>query len=173
MDAQVKRDLEVAEAQQMALRDDLTGVKNKRAYSQAEQTLNHSILADSGLHFAVVVCDINDLKVVNDTEGHGAGDKYIRRASNMICTIFNHSPVYRIGGDEFAVLLFGKDYEMRQGLMDQLLVTSFRTKSAKGHPLVSCGISEFEPDRDKTLSQVFERADNAMYQQKTRLKAGR
>ena len=68
----------------------------------------------------VAVCDVNSLKAVNDTLGHKAGDEIIRRACSLICNTFKHSPVYRIGGDEFAVILSGRDYERRQELLSEM-----------------------------------------------------
>jgi electron-transferring-flavoprotein dehydrogenase len=61
--------------------------------------------------FAVAVFDINDLKKVNDLHGHKEGDACIRAACKKICTIFDHSPVFRVGGDEFIAILSGADYE--------------------------------------------------------------
>lgn len=54
---------------------------------------------------------MNDLKKVNDFYGHDAGDRHILSAKKLICDVFKHSPVYRIGGDEFTVILTGTDYE--------------------------------------------------------------
>ena len=65
----------------------------------------------------MVVCDVNGLKKINDTLGHKAGDEYIRKAFEMICDIFQHSPVYRTGGDEFVVILTGRDYIIRKELV--------------------------------------------------------
>ena len=61
--------------------------------------------------FAAVLFDINNLKLVNDTQGHNAGDTYIRKATHIICQYFSHSQVFRIGGDEFAVVLEGQDFQ--------------------------------------------------------------
>lgn len=173
IDAEMRRELAFMQAQELALRDDLTGVKNKRSYSQAEQTLLHSIAMDHTLRFAVVVADVNELKLVNDTEGHSAGDQYVRTACALICSTFVHSPVYRIGGDEFVALLFGQDYDNRGELIQALSEKSARCQSPRGLPILSCGISDYLPGRDQTLTEVFERSDNAMYLQKSQLKAHR
>ena len=55
--------------------------------------------------------DLNFLKVINDTYGHECGNAAIKRLCKLVCKIFAHSPVFRIGGDEFAVILRGSDYE--------------------------------------------------------------
>ena len=79
-----------------------------------------SIAAGRAEPFAVALCDLNGLKHVNDTRGHKAGDLYLRDGCLSICHVFKHSPVYRIGGDEFAVVLEGHDLENVEALMRQL-----------------------------------------------------
>ena len=65
---------------------------------------------------------MNGLKKINDTLGHKAGDEYIRAACDMLCEYFKHSPVYRVGGDEFVVLLQGRDYDSRAEIMKNINV---------------------------------------------------
>ena len=91
-------DAETARAQSEANIDALTGIKNKHAYMEAEKQLNGQIRAHQQPDFAVIILDINNLKTVNDTEGHHAGDRLIREACGIICNIFKHSPMFRIGG---------------------------------------------------------------------------
>lgn len=84
--------------------DSMTGVRSKHAWLLKEKELNDAITSGELREFAVVVCDVNGLKKINDTLGHKAGDEYIRDACRMVCDIFQHSPVYRVGGDEFTVV---------------------------------------------------------------------
>ncbi len=83
----------------------------KQAFINAEATVDQKLAEGTLSEFGLVVCDVNGLKHVNDTKGHKAGDEYIRQACRMACDIFSHSPVYRIGGDEFTVILTDRDYE--------------------------------------------------------------
>ena len=159
------------EAQQIANRDPLTGVKSKHAYVTREEELNEQILGGDLGDLAVVVCDVNDLKQVNDTLGHKAGDDYIRQACSMICQLFKHSPVFRIGGDEFVVLLQGSGYERRQQIMAELQAQS-QANRGTGSPVVAAGIAEYAAGSDARLHEVFERADALMYQRKEELKGG-
>ena len=106
---------------ELARRDELTGIKNKTAYTELEKSVQTNI--DNGmdyLPFGLVVCDANDLKKINDTKGHAAGDDYIRKSSKLLCDTFVHSPVFRIGGDEFVVFIRGDDYSNREKLMKEL-----------------------------------------------------
>ena len=154
---------------QIANIDSLTGVKSKHAYSERERMTNEEISSGNVEPFAVVVCDVNGLKHINDTYGHKAGDTYIQSASETICEIFMHSPVFRTGGDEFVVYLTGRDYDNRQYLMQKLHQISV-AHIGSNNVVVSGGISDFIPDKDKDIREVFERADKFMYEEKQALK---
>ena len=156
-------------ARHMAYTDSLTGVKNKHAYIEAEQLVNKQIADGALTEFCVVVFDLNGLKVINDTKGHDAGDKYIRSACSMICSQFKHSPVYRIGGDEFVAFLEGEDYLKREVL---LMDFNHRIEENQklGRVVVSCGFDIFDSQKSDTFISVFERADKKMYDRKRALK---
>jgi GGDEF domain-containing protein len=87
----------------------------------------------------------------------------------MICSNFKHSPVFRIGGDEFAVLLKGQDFDNRDSLMKKLWVMMIENKTS-GLVTVAGGISRFKRGQDIRMQDVFERADQAMYVNKQQLK---
>lgn len=157
-------------ARRMADIDPLTGAKNKNAYIQCEKKINAAIEKGEQEPFAVAVFDINDLKKVNDLYGHKEGDACIRAACEKICTIFNHSPVFRVGGDEFIAILSGEDYHVRKELMNQInAIPSDRSKIRWGETL-SVGMAEYDKDRHLSLLQVAEDADKAMYARKQYLK---
>ena len=156
-------------AMDMANRDELTGVKNKRAYTQAEMQLDEQLSGREKAPFAIAVCDINGLKQVNDSLGHKAGDDYIKSACSVICNTFKHSPVFRIGGDEFAVILKGSDFEDRACLMSEL--KRIQNENSKcGKVTIAAGISDFNVKKDIRVQDVFERADEAMYENKKEFK---
>ncbi len=170
-DDQVKKEQEyvknLSEAQNKANLDELTGVRNKHAYAEMQQQLDKMIKQGEILRFAVIVFDINDLKKVNDTLGHQAGDRFIKRGCDIICRIFAHSPVYRVGGDEFVVIAKGNDYRDVEFLMDQVANSNYRNIES-GDVLVAAGMAKY--DNDECLDKVFERADVAMYNDKKKLK---
>ncbi len=157
-------------ANAMARRDELTGVKNKKAYQELEDSVQSNIDSGADEKFAVVVCDINNLKIVNDTQGHKAGDEYIRASCQLICNVFTHSRVFRIGGDEFVAFLGSGDYADRAALMDKLnRIVVENLKNGEG-PVVAAGIADFDRKTDEKMSDVFDRADKAMYAKKSYLK---
>lgn len=176
IDAEVKRERqhlrELKTEKELARRDELTGIKNKTAYKELEESAQGNI--DNGmdyLTFALVVCDTNNLKQINDTQGHAAGDEYIKASARLLCDIFVHSPVFRVGGDEFVVFLRGNDYTMRYELMDKLRNQVLENKRVGAGVILSAGMSEYKPESDAFVSDVFERADKEMYKDKERLKS--
>ena len=171
IDTQVRQEEEfgkrLAQAQTEATIDALTGIKNKLAYDAIETRLDYAIAGQQQQPFAVVVLDVNDLKKINDTRGHQAGDEYIRGACKIICDIFKHSPVFRVGGDEFAVISQGHDYEHIEELIRQLNIHNAVAGRSDGI-VIACGMSRF--DGDPNVDKVFERADRKMYENKKALK---
>ena len=172
VDAQVRQEEEtgrrLVQAQRQANIDALTGIKNKHAYLEAEARINCEIAQQSQPPFAVSVLDVNDLKKVNDTDGHRAGDQLIRDACKIICDIFKHSPVFRIGGDEFAVISQGNDYARIDDLLVKVSEHNEGASQTEG-VVIACGMARF--DNDACLAAVFERADQNMYENKSAIKS--
>ena len=153
----------------MANTDSMTGVRNKHAYSENEAELNQKIRDGQIEKLAVAVCDINGLKHVNDTEGHAAGDKLIKDACALICEYYTHGAVFRIGGDEFVVLLQDKGYDTMQEVTDALN-RKMEENIEKNGVVISIGYACLTPE-DTQLRDVFDRADQMMYERKKQLKA--
>ena len=169
VDKQVRREQEHAAVLQMANQDALTGVKSKHAYMQVEKELNRLIEEGSEYPFAVVFCDVNGLKEVNDSQGHKAGDEHIRTACGIICKVFKHSPVFRIGGDEFTAVLRGSDFESRYELMNEMALKN-KENSRSGRVTIAVGMADYRAGIDKSVGDVFVRADKLMYENKKLLK---
>ncbi len=168
--AEQKKNLQSAE--RMARRDELTGIKNKNAFTEQSQIMDNRIKSERDyLKFGIVMCDVNDLKIINDTRGHSFGDEAIQRTSRMICDVFKHSPVFRVGGDEFVAIISDHDYEQRETLLEILKEESYQNKLTRTGPVVACGMAIFEPDNDKEFADVFKRADSSMYENKKEIKS--
>ncbi len=158
-------------ARRMAKRDELTGVRNKNAYREYAASIEKNIQSgQKDYAFGIVVCDINDLKIMNDTRGHSFGDEAIQHASRMICETFSHSPVFRVGGDEFIIVLSDRDYEERETLVGKLKGISIANGRDRSGPVVACGMALYNREQDTCLTDVFSRADRLMYEDKTKLK---
>ena len=172
-DSVKRKDKEIGEISKEAYRDALTGVGNKASYTRKSNELDSKI-ADGFTEFAIVMMDVNCLKMINDNHGHAAGDTYLKGCCHVICEILKHSPVYRIGGDEFVAVLTGDDYNNRaervQELRDAFDRSFHRTDIDPWLRFsASVGIAEYDPS-DKTVEVVFQRADKLMYEEKAGFK---
>ncbi|MCR5089931.1 MAG: transporter substrate-binding domain-containing protein [Oscillospiraceae bacterium] len=157
--------------------DALTSVRNRGAYDVNIHALQQSLNEDPGTRFAIGVFDCDNLKMINDQYGHDKGNIYLKAASQLICTVFQHSPVFRIGGDEFAVILQKEDFENREKLLERFRVLSDRISSGAQNRWeevrVAVGIAVYDPDNDGSVNDTARRADKLMYEDKRRGKAAR
>ncbi len=168
---------EVERMNQLANRDALTGIRNKMAYDEELKKLAWEIESGDG-QFGLAVVDLNFLKRINDTFGHDKGNVAIKKLCYIICHIFAHSPVFRIGGDEFAIILKGTDYENVDALIAEYYAQE--EKLEKDNTLeywekisAAIGYSRFDKMVDNCVESVFKRADAAMYEKKRQMKAVR
>lgn len=156
--------------------DALTHVKNRAAYDAKAREIFAEIKMDKKPKFAIAMFDVNNLKKVNDVLGHNAGDTYIINSCRLICHTFTHSPVYRIGGDEFLAILLNEDYENWRTLIEgaNKRIEELKNADVPETERISfaSGISEYNPDTDIDVQDVFKRADTIMYQNKAAMKGG-
>ena len=148
--------------------DALTSVKNKGAFADALDELQAQIDGnETKPHYAIGVFDCDNLKHINDQYGHEKGDVYLKTACQLICRVFDHSPVFRIGGDEFAVILQGTDYENRDELVYQFDKSSDEICASALNPWeqvrVTNGIVVYDPQVDQFVIDTVRRADKTMY----------
>lgn len=160
---------EIGSTRKLAYTDSLTGVKNKRAFTEAQEEIQNALNCGLITEFGIIVCDLNGLKEINDTQGHDFGDKYIKSASQIICNSFKHSPVYRIGGDEFVIFLRGQDYQNRDTLVNTFDNIMYENL-LKNEIVIASGLDIYHADKQDTFQIVFERADKKMYARKKILK---
>jgi len=173
------KDAQIGQISQEAYRDTLTGVGSKAAYMRKAAELGR-VIADGNCAFAIVMIDLNNLKQINDVFGHEAGDSYIKGSCHIICEVYKHSPVFRIGGDEFVVILQGQDYESRDQLL-KALRTEYAECFAKKELdpwlryTASAGMAtasaEDLAEAEHAFELVFKRADQEMYAEKNSFKA--
>ena len=149
--------------------DALTGVKNKLAYLESLRDMELNMGEEALAEYGVVVFDLNGLKQINDTQGHDVGDEYLKKACEIICDNYKHSPVYRIGGDEFVAILQGNDFVNREKIkkhFDDCIEDNIQD----GSVIVASGMAVFNPGLDESYTDVFVRADKRMYERKQVLK---
>lgn len=160
----------VSQMKSRAFNDILTGAGNRTAYSEKVSSLNKSI-REGTASFSMAIFDINGLKSINDENGHEAGDLLIIDAANTITGTFGAENVYRIGGDEFAVILDGKTLDEINNMIGNLdaAVKNINSEGKrKKIPLsLSKGAAEFKNDGYDSFNNVLKRADDAMYNDKS------
>ena len=158
--------------------DALTHVKNRTAYDKYVRHFNMDIASGMVKEFAVAYFDLNNLKTINDKYGHEAGDAYIRNSCKLICDTFKHSPVFRIGGDEFLCIICNDDFKNKdkllQGMRDEM---ELREKdpvkfSPAARVSVASGMAVFDKEKDTDVISVVNRADVLMYENKFKMKKG-
>lgn len=148
---------------QMSLMDGLTGLGNKRSF---DHSLEH--LVQEGSSFGLCYIDINHFKKVNDRFGHNVGDALLKNVAKRIQENTNYS-AYRIGGDEF-VILVDQDveearYQQFKENIDQAFAKRVRCLDKKLHITVSMGFARY-PEDGQDVQQVIALADQRMYADK-------
>ena len=152
----------VEQLRAQADRDSLTGLLNRRAFmrelgTEIERSLRY------GRHFVLALCDLDDFKSINDTDGHPAGDRALEAVAALLQgTIRASDFAFRVGGDEFALLLPETDADEAHDAVRRI-VTALSGDSVLGASLgISFGLALF-PIHGKTPEELIRRADQALY----------
>ena len=145
---------------ELAHTDALTGVGSMLSYERKKEELS-----EGDGRYGIVMADLNNLKTINDTDGHSKGDEAIRKVCAALCDAYKHSPVYRIGGDEFVVVVTGRDY-------DQIgeRAEDFKRNMVQSGGGISAAIGYALHEEGESVEDVFRRADSTMYENKKRMK---
>ena len=157
--------------------DTLTGLQNRTAYYDYNKKLSKK-MEDGKADYSILMVDVNYLKKMNDVYGHEQGNLYLQGAADLIRKTFGNDYVYRIGGDEFVVILEGKSQE---GVKD--CIKAFKDEvvrlqaddSLKPWEKISAavGIAKYEKGTHRDPEEVLRKADEAMYADKLAMKAVR
>ena len=166
----VTAELEVAnqDLQYIGMHDSLTGTYNRNYFEQEMTRLEKQ---DNSV--GIIICDIDYLKIVNDTLGHEFGDRMIRLLANiMLKSCRKEDVVARIGGDEFVVLARGATEADLAGISARMEASAQNARALHNDNLIyfSVGFAQREKDSALSLSEVFTAADNAMYKYKIKYK---
>lgn len=160
----------------LAFTDDLTGLFNRTAFNRDLKQHQPDTASDGLSHTAPTVIfmfDLNNLKKCNDNFGHDYGDQYLIAASAVIEHTFDSDGrCYRIGGDEFCVIM---PFISHNHILNLLNVLRRKVREQNHKPFVvpveiATGFAIYDPSIDQDLSDTKKRADDAMYQNKMQLK---
>lgn len=145
-----------------ASRDSLTGMYNRRTFDRVITRL----LGRQNETFTLVLCDVDHFKQVNDNLGHQEGDELLRRIGAYIeDTVREMDFTFRIGGDEFAVLLPGCGTESAQEATERIGDFRFEDEALEYPVTLTMGASSF-PEDGQTLETLYQRADERLYREK-------
>ncbi|MEO8697864.1 MAG: diguanylate cyclase [Acidimicrobiales bacterium] len=154
----------------LALRDPLTGLGNRRVLDQKLRAIFRKNALDRQ-DCALIMCDVDELKVVNDTLGHAVGDRVLLDTANALRSAvagLDTVTICRIGGDEFCVLLERGGLLHAQAVADRVAQIVARGEHQRS---VSCGIAIADPSIENP-SQLLRAADVAQYEQKRSRRGG-
>lgn len=156
-------------ALQMASTDELTGLNNRRGFV-AQATFSLSVCHRNGLPASLLFIDLDDFKRINDNHGHEAGDRALEAFANLLRQSFRESDVIgRIGGDEFAVLLFNTSESHTQPVIDKFEQQLGACKDGSGYlNALACsyGVTHCDPASPRSLEALLAESDRRMYARK-------
>ena len=154
----------------MSHTDTLTGAGNSSSYIERITEIGDKINEGTAI-FSVMVFDVNNLKHVNDTQGHAAGDHLIRNGYQLLTEEFPRSEIYRIGGDEFVIIMENKLSDlcgdMIRGSRQRMRDHSESYRELPGQVVLAAGMASYVPGTDNSYMDVFQRADEKMYKNKS------
>jgi diguanylate cyclase (GGDEF)-like protein len=150
----------------LAYNDFVSGLPNRLAYEHRFR--DYEVSGASLENVTLVIFDLNNLKEINDAYGHRIGDIAIKQTARILNDAFLQlGGAYRIGGDEFAVFAECENPADVRQLIDSLYAEDRLIHKDKGlHFNAACGAATFDPNVDKNLHDVFDRADYLMYENK-------
>lgn len=159
---------------ELAVKDALTGIRNRTVYDSEIRKLEWK-MEDEPQKFGIAIIDLNLLKRINDTYGHEMGNYAIKRLCSIICEIFNHSPVFRTGGDEFTVIIKNSDCDYADSLTEKFNKTIEKLStddSLEPWERISAaiGTAVFDTEKDSTVTNVLKRAERLLQTRKKEMK---
>lgn len=154
--------------------DPMTRVKNRAAFEEFKEQLQLEYVKNPNMKFGIAMFDINNLKQINDIYGHDSGDQYIKNCCHLICKVFEHSAVFRLGGDEFlAILKEGKDLdkldELRK-MFNEKMIESQNEEDVVDRLSIASGFGFSEEITLERYEDIFKIADDNMYKVKKMMK---
>ena len=157
------------ELEQMMLVDDLTGLLNRRGLQLVGEQALYKARRD-GTGVVLLFLDLDGLKQINDGLGHSAGDEAIRTLAGVIREVMRGSDIAaRVGGDEFAMLLFDANGEAAAHVVERIelgAATARERKSLRYELSVSVGVCEIDPRTPGSIEELLAHADRSMYDEK-------
>ena len=142
--------------------DHLTGLYNRRYFEEVFKKLD----TKTNLPISIIMCDINGLKLINDSFGHGSGDELLRKAAETIKKACRADDVVsRLGGDEFVIILPKTNAEETVQIANHIKEFASKVKVDKIELSISYGYATKITD-EQSIIEIFATAENHMYRHK-------
>jgi diguanylate cyclase (GGDEF)-like protein/PAS domain S-box-containing protein len=168
--------LQAAELQVQSLSDELTGLYNRRGFMVLSEQYARTA-ARQKRPYAILFCDLNGLKAINDTHGHEAGDDAIARMAGALQATFREADIVaRLGGDEYVALVDGADETSIAQVIARLrqeMDADAERHETPSRLHTSIGVAFQPPDGTQTIEQLLTLADERMYEEKKTSKESR
>lgn len=171
----VKMGAQAEFASRLAYQDGLTGIGNRTAFEERLSELEAG--KDAGNEVGIVMFDVNDLKFINDNFGHPLGDSMIKKSAEIICEAFGSESdeCFRIGGDEFAVIMnggsIGERYKNGMQKFDELINRHNSAPDSKFRVSIAHGFFIYNSECElEHIEDAYKMADKNMYETKREMK---
>lgn len=164
-----KLETELEHLKKLVYYDELTGILNRRGFTEEAGKAFRAISFGRAaierrigfqIPFSVLFIDLDDFKKLNDTRGHEAGDKALKKVAEILRAGLRASDIFgRWGGEEFAVALLGANVDVAKNVAEKL-----RRDIVEAGLSASIGVASYQ--KEKSLAELIDFADKAMYQAK-------
>ena len=160
------------ELKELSSKDPLTQLYNRRYFGEAALTMQSLAVRNNHHNISIIIIDVDNFKNINDTYGHGVGDKVIVTLARILENNCRKSDIVaRFGGEEFVLLLYNTSVTFAENVAENIRknVEDFKIDVKDGELkfTISLGVAQFEPQVDKNIECTINRADKALYSAKT------
>lgn len=164
-----KQSINIQMFKKLAFTDTMTGINNRAAFEKSINEINNNLTKYE--YIWCISFDLNNLKIINDTKGHMLGDRLIIKLAEALKYTFDASNLFRIGGDEFFVIIFNISKKELEGMIGEFkMILEKINMSEENKVNVAIGYEKLDCNIEKNIFETIKKADYAMYKDKKKIK---
>ena len=164
-----KQSINIQMFKKLAFTDTMTGINNRAAFEKSINEINNNLTKYE--YIWCISFDLNNLKIINDTKGHMLGDRLIIKLAEALKYTFDASNLFRIGGDEFFVIIFNISKKELEGMIGEFkMILEKINMSEENKVNVAIGYEKLDCNIEKNIFETIKQADYAMYKDKKKIK---